>query len=261
VPNKDKNTDFAKLEDVLNEINQAMSKGLNGEVKVPSLFIVCEDYDVASGLAKRYSTVLDEAEYFSDRGRETYCNLVFPKENEKDEKLFFASPRRVAATRNRFYGTMSISLQEFDGSDLINSNSFKNLMTFIEDNTDNIQFVIYVKTSFSMKRQLFTSLSAITPFKLVYTSTSKDRIDVIRDEFNQRGYFCDDAVMNRVSSILDKIDAENELSVKALMSRIDYEMSISDGMNVIQDVVSKIEQEYSDTNISDGGIVMGFRPR
>ena len=259
--NMDKNTGCEKAEDVLNEINQALSKGLKGEVKVPSLFIVCEDYNAASDLAKRYSTVLDEAEYFSDRGRGTYCNLVFPKENEKDEKLFFASPRRVAVTRNRFYGTMSISLQEFDGSDLIKSNSFKNLMTFIEENSDNIQYVIHVKPGFSMKRQLFTSLSAIIPFKLIYASTNKDRSDAIRDEFNKRGYFCDDAVMASVNSILDKIDTLNGSSVKALMSRIDYEMSISDGMNVIQEVVSKIEHEYSDSNISDGGIMMGFRPR
>ncbi len=259
--NNDKNTGCERAEDILFEIKQVLSKGFAGEIRVPSLLVVCDAFSVASEIGREYSNILDQEGYFPGRGRETYCALVFPKDNEKDEKLFFASPRRIAAIRNRFYGTMVISLEEFDGSDLINSNSFKNLMTFIEDNTDNIQFVIYVKTSFSMKRQLFTSLSAITPFKLVYVSTSKDRIDVIRDEFNQRGYFCDDAVMNRVSSILDKIDAENELSVKALMSRIDYEMSISDGMNVIQDVVSKIEQEYSDTNISDGGIVMGFRPR
>jgi len=258
---KDKNTGGAKTEEVLNEITRVLSRGAKGEVKVPSLFIVCEDCNAASDLAKRYSTALDEAEYFPERGRGTFCDLVFPKENEKDEKLFFASSRRVAATRNRFYGTMGISLQEFEGSDLINSSSFKNLVTFIEDNANNIQYVVHVKPSFSMKRQLFASLSAITSFKLIYASTDKDRGDVIRAEFNRRGYICDDSVMTSINSILDQIEADNESSVNALMARIDYEMSISDGMNVIQEVVSMIEQEYSDSSISDGGIMMGFRPR
>ena len=72
---------------------------------------------------------------------------------------------------------------------------------------------------------------------------------------------CDDKVMTSINSILDQIEVDNESSVKALMARIDYEMSISDEMDVIQEVVSRIEQEYSDSSISDGGIMMGFRPR
>ncbi len=248
------------IDSVLDEITIALKNMTQEDIKIPSLFIVTEDFNLVSKYANRYSNILDESNYFPERGRGTFCELTFPKDNEKDEKLFYSSPRRVSATRNRFFGTMSISLQEYDGRDLMDSRSYRDLMSFIELNKDNIQYVIHVLPNFSMKRQLYSSLSAITPFKLINASLIEDRLGVIKEEFDQRGYYCDDAVLDSVNHIWDGIDPENVLSINALMSRIDYEMSLNDGINVIQDVIAKIEREYSDNVISDESIKMGFRP-
>jgi len=105
-----------------------------------------------------YREIVDAAERKVCSGEGTFIDLVFPKENEKAEQLFYASPKEVARIRNRFTGTMLISLEEFKGQDLMNSDSLERLMSFISENKINTHFLIRILPDFTAKNQLIARL-------------------------------------------------------------------------------------------------------
>ena len=74
---------------------------------------------------------------------------------------FYASPRRMASIRNRYYGTMLISLKEYTGTDLIKSESFARLLKFICENKNTVQFMIHILPDFSAKNQLLSKLREV----------------------------------------------------------------------------------------------------
>lgn len=114
-----------------------------------------------SSFGRVFSAIVDASAAQSVRGSSSFLELVFPKDNERDENMFFASPRMAASVRNRFYGTMLISFKEYCGQDLIESDSLKNLMGFMEDNKSNIRFVLHITPEFSAKSRLKAALQNI----------------------------------------------------------------------------------------------------
>lgn len=143
-----------------------------------------------SSYGRVFSAIVDSSLALKVRGTETFLELVFPKDNEKDEYLFFASPRRAAAIRNRFYGTMLISLKEYKGLDLINSESFKRLLEFISSNKGNIYFMFHILPDFSAKNQLIERLKEVTNVTEVTLDnpTSERGYTYVVSELERDGY-------------------------------------------------------------------------
>ena len=133
---------------------------------VPALVFVTDEERGFLSCGRVISTMVDMT--LAVKGSSTFISLVFPKDNESDEKRFFASPQELASTQNRFYGTMLISFEEFDGDDLIDSQSFRNLLAFIESNKRNIHFVFRVTPEFSETDRLVAELRRIINAEQVY---------------------------------------------------------------------------------------------
>lgn len=127
----------------------------------PVLVITADDDCGFSEYSKAYSEIVDAADANALMGSGTYLELTFPKDNEKDERLFYASPKQVARNRNDFPGTMPISLDEHSGEDLILSESFPRLINFIDDNKKKTHFIIKIRSDFSAKNQLIARLQEV----------------------------------------------------------------------------------------------------
>lgn len=126
-----------------------------------ALLVTAGDGCGVSSYGKVYSLIVDSSPCLKVRGSESFLELVFPKDSEKEERLFFASPRRIASIRNRFYGTMLISFREYSGKDLLCSDSFNRLLNFISENRNNIHFVFHVLPEFSAKKQLLLKMKDV----------------------------------------------------------------------------------------------------
>ena len=126
---------------------------------IPSVFLEGDKGVGSSGFAYAYERILATNHVYMVRGSKTFLELVFPKNgNEKDYQRFFQSPKMVASIQNQFYGVFAISFEEWDGKDLIESEPFKALLTFIDNNKNNIFFVFQVTSEFKAKEELRKTL-------------------------------------------------------------------------------------------------------
>lgn len=144
------------------------SKSKQVRESASTLLVIAGEGCGFSSYGRVYSAIVDASISQPIRGTSTFLELVFPKNNEADEKLFFASPRRKASIRNRFYGTMLISLKEYTGQDLIKSESFTHLLEFIELNKANIHFVFHILPGFDARNQLIVRLQDIVNITEVF---------------------------------------------------------------------------------------------
>lgn len=145
-----------KTKAVLEKI-EYVAKINKGSLKksIPSVFLEGDKGAGSSRFAYVYERILAINHVYMVRGSKTFLELVFPKNgNEKDYQRFFQSPKTVASIQNRFYGVFAISFEEWDGKDLIESEQFKALLTFIDNNRDNIFFVFQVTSGFKEKEEL-----------------------------------------------------------------------------------------------------------
>jgi len=127
---------------------------------IPSVFLEGDKGVGSSGFAYAYERILATNHVYMVRGSKTFLELVFPKNgNEKDYQRFFQSPKMVASIQNQFYGVFAISFEEWDGKDLIESEPFKALLTFIDNNKNNIFFVFQVTSEFKAKEELRKTLN------------------------------------------------------------------------------------------------------
>lgn len=126
---------------------------------IPSLFLVGDKGVGTSTYVRAYDEILSSNNVYLLRGNSTLIELVFPGigNTEKELERFFQSPTIVATQKNkqnRFYGTFAINLERWEGKDLIESDCFKSLLDFIDNNKDAIYFVFQVSESFEAKEEL-----------------------------------------------------------------------------------------------------------
>lgn len=149
-----------EAEQVLRMVNKlAHAKSEMVRASIPSLIVVAESGAGISSYGKGFAEIIDKSTVLQVKGRETFLELFFPKNNDEDEKLFFSSPQRASAIRNKFYGTFLISLEEYEGNDLLRSKSFSHLCEFIKENKENIFFIFHVRPEFNQRKQLISELS------------------------------------------------------------------------------------------------------
>lgn len=235
---------------------------------VPSVFLVAERGCGVSSLGKVYREIIDNSAFMGIRGSETYIELVFPKDNPLDENLFFSSPQRAASVRNRFYGTMLISFEEFDGQDLLRSESFKRLLHFVESNKENIYFVFHVLPEYSPKSQLvarlreFLNIVEITinrpDFKMAFSY-------VVSELLKKELIFTDESRSLFEEGVLDVIVNSNIFAgyktLDKLVCEIEYEMAYSEttGKVITKAIIEAMAEKYSnDIKATVAGTKIGF---
>lgn len=205
------------------------------------------------------------------KGSFTFLELVFPKDNEKDEMLFYASPRRMASIRNRYYGTMLISLKEYAGTDLIKSESFARLLKFICENKNTVQFMVHILPDFAAKNQLLSKLREVinvTEVSLQSPDLENSYMYIVTGLKKEGCELDEDALKTLKNEILPNLIIEKTYtgynSLNSLLSRLILEMTMSsenDEMllngNVIGDFMDRYKREAELSKKEMTGI--GFR--
>ena len=127
---------------------------------IPSVFLEGDKGTGSSGFAQVYERILASNHVYMVRGSQTFLELVFPRNGtEKDYQRFFQSPKTVASIQNQFYGVFAISFEEWEGKELLESEQFKALLTFVDNNKDNIFFVFQITKDFKAKDELRRTLN------------------------------------------------------------------------------------------------------
>lgn len=204
---------------------------------VPSLLVTAENLDECARFGRVYGRIIEQSPLLSIRGSRTYLELVFPKNHPQDEQKFFSSPQRAAGIRNRFYGTMLISLEEYSGMDLMKSDSFFRLLEFIEGNKKNIRFVFYIPSTFGAKEQLLTRLRKHIPVVEVVLKQPDENLayQYVNNELSELGFVMDESVSEQIKTVLlpawlSRTDFEGYSSLDTLVHRINCEaMMLSEG--------------------------------
>ena len=127
---------------------------------IPSVLLEGDKGTGGSEFSRVYERILAANYVFLVRGSNTFLELIFPRNgNEKDYQRFFRSPKIVASIQNQFYGVFAISFEEWEGDDLLESEHFKTLLTFIDNNKTNIFFVFQITREFEAKERLKSTLN------------------------------------------------------------------------------------------------------
>ena len=152
-----------QIKTFLRKVEDVASSG-NAKImgSVADIFIKSPACSELSKISHVYEDVISGYGVYPFRGVGTYLELAFPAGGtEQDYKEFFASPRRVAATQNRFSGVFLVSFEQWkSANDLIRDTNFKSLLKFIEANKNNISFVFHVTPEFRDAKDLLNELSS-----------------------------------------------------------------------------------------------------
>lgn len=221
--------------DVLKGIDKILnSKSSKIRESASALLVIAGEGCGFSSYGRVYSEIVDSSLALKVKGKETFIELVYPKDNERDERLFFASPRRMASIRNRYYGTMLISLKEYKGADLIKSDSFSRLLEFVSLNKGNIHFMFQILPDFSAKNQLVSRLQEVTNVTEVVLDnpTIDGGYTYVVSELKKHGYIIDDKALALLKDdILPGITSGKSYmgyrTLNALLERVHLEVAMS----------------------------------
>lgn len=218
-----------------------------------------------------YKEIIDSANDYLVKGAGTFVDLAFPKDNERDEQMFFSSPNIVARVRNKFCGTMLISLEEFKGQDLLNSDSFERLICYIKDNKTDIHFLIRILPGFTAKNQLIARLKDVT--NVMEVNLDKPDIemsyDYVLSELEARectvGKVAKTDLKNRVlKSVICSKTFSGYRSLNGLVDRLIYEAAFEmeeDRLVINKKILNKLmeslDEEINMTNTEP--VKIGFR--
>lgn len=238
----------------------------------PNLLVIAPEGSGLTTYAEVYSEILDSSENLKVRGRKTYIELTFPKDNEKDERRFFLSPVIAADYCNRFYGTMVVSLREFSGTDLIKSKSLVNLLEFVELNKNNIKFIFHILPEFSADKKLLSKLREITNVDLVELEKPNAELALLQliGELSDSGVSMSEEAINILRSELlpyfvNQDNYRGYKSLKLLIDRLYREMGMSNENEtnlllydyMVVDLMNDIRKENDERN--DNACCIGFR--
>lgn len=243
---------FLRTED---RILNSESSTIRGSSFAP--LIVAEEGCGLSIYAKAYSAIVDASLAQRICGTQTFIELGFPKNNEVDERRFFASARLAASIRNRFYGTMCISFDEYDGQDLITSESLEKLIDFVEENKANIHFIFHILPEFSAKNKLIAALQTvvdITEVHLEKPDADKGYTYVMR-ELGDLGYKFDEETQEYIKDTALPIVVSQKAyngykSLNSFVERLNLETvycgecdDITIDRTVVDRLLNKLDQE------------------
>ncbi len=219
--------------------------------------------------ARIFSAIVDSSPALSIRGTTTYLELVFPKDNPVDEKKFFASPGIAASIRNRFYGTFLISFSEYSGRDLIQSESLKKLIEFMEMNKDNIHFLFHITPEFAAKDQLISILRTIVSITEIRLDTPDTEIgfNYVMEQLDNRGIIInsDAAAYIKDTALPELVSGSTYAGYKSLdafVEKINYDsMLLSNAKDYainLSCIENYMKERQNDKKVGES-IAIGFR--
>ena len=231
-----------ETKEVLQKIEYA-AKANGGAFKksIPSVFLEGDKGTGSSVFAHVYERILTTNHVYMVRGSKTFLELVFPRNGkEQDYQRFFQSPKIVASVQNKFYGVFAISFEEWEGIDLIESEQFKSLLTFIDNNKGNIYFVFRVTRKFKAKEELRKVLN--------------NHINLIEAHL---GYIDHDMATDYILKLLENdgisfsVNGKEELKA-FLLKKLDMESENFAGYHSLEQIARSIQFELSAENMIDG---------
>ena len=235
--------------EVLISINKYIKESTVENGRLPALIISSEPGCGLSNFVDTLSEMIEDSGYFPKRGGKTSIELVFPKDNEEHEKLFYSSAKRIATTTNRFYGVMCVSLKEFQGKDLIMSNSLENLIEFIEANRVNIMFVFHVLPEFRAKEQLKRRLMDVVNVKelSIMKPSADESLDYLINKMKKKGQMinkkAEEILKEIVEFVVSKDDFGGYKTLNVILDQIEFELGIRGEKN-IETVMRQIKNSY-----------------
>ena len=246
--------------DVLKKIEKAAKNNRYSTSKsIPSIFLVGDIGVGRTEFACNYEKLLASNKVYTVRGTGTYVELVFPANgSERDYQRFFRSPGLVASIQNKFYGVFAISFEEWKGKELIESEVFNYLLTFIDNNRDNIYFVFMVTSDFLAREELRKILNNhINLAEVFIEKPSMSRAtDFIISSLNSDGISFDQSGKKALSTLLsNKLDMDSSSfsgyrSLTQISKSILFELSSEDvmgkeGLEVTEYMLHRIEDRIS----------------
>ena len=231
-----------ETKEVLQKIEYA-AKANGGAFKksIPSVFLEGDKGTGSSVFAHVYERILATNHVFMVRGSKTFLELVFPRYGkEQDYQRFFQSPKIVASVQNKFYGVFAISFEEWEGMDLIESEQFKALLSFVDNNKDNIFFVFQVTRDFKEKDKLRKVLN--------------NHINLVEAHL---GYIDHDMATDYILELLKddgiSFSANGKEELKAFLhKKVDMESENFAGYHSLEQIARSIQFELSAEDMIDG---------
>ena len=234
----------------------------------PAPLLVAGEGCGLTSYGRAFSEIINYSPYCIKAGSSNYLELVFPKDNEEDERLFFSSPVKAASTANRFYGTMIISFKEFSGNDLIKSESFERLIGFCRENKENIHFLFHIKPDFDEVDRLVLELQTVFPIMMIDLDKPDDEksFEYLKSEIEKREMRIDD---DAVEFLRDKVipfyisqnDFSGFNSLNNLLSRLTYEIFMtadSEECLITKNILGAVMEKMQNESAVDDDRKIGF---
>lgn len=250
-----------KTKKILNSDSEAVRKSVFATV------VITDDLYGLSYFGKKYSEIVSKSIDHISKGSTNYINLVFPNGSAENEALFFSSPSRSASTTNRFYGTMLISLAEYDGDDLINGESYRRLLEFCDMNRENIRFIFHVSSKFKAKDKLVSTLQEHFPVMEVILDKPgvNESFDYVVSEMKHKEISFDkeaEAFLKEqlIPAVISKKSFSGYQSLNVLMDRMVVESVSNDKSNyvVLSSSMRTLCNNISNTRDSNEHVRIGF---
>ena len=148
----------------------AKTKKSNIKQSMPSIFLTAEHGSGITSFGKTCAYILEKNRVFPVRGKNCFLELTFPGSNSEEIifRKFFSSSRTATSTQNRFYGAFLIHFDEYEnGRELVQSKGFEQLLSFIQENKDNIFFIFCFSDRFPGETMIYQELISNTNINLV----------------------------------------------------------------------------------------------
>lgn len=244
-----------EAEEVLRKIyHSASSENEKLKDAIPGIILISDTGVGVTNFCKAYDEILKMNHVYRLRGRETFLELYFPKyASEIDYSRFFQSPRIVASTKNKFYGTFVISYEDWEGMELLRDKWFKKLMQFEEENQSNIHFIHHIIPGFRAKEELIAELKQHMNYLVVnldYPSVKKS-YSYIDQNLKDAGVNISSDAKQKLLEWLDKKENEKRdyHTLNQVVKKLQFEVSQTkaekDNWVVSKQMVQKMEQEIA----------------
>lgn len=227
--------------------------------KAPLTLLISDSGCGVTSYSRVLAQIVDESHRIPENN--AFIDVIFPKDNEVAEMLMYASPKRVANSmnfKNTFNGTMVISLSEFRGRDLLESESFDRLIKFIDSNKS-IHFVIHILPGFQGKEELIRRIgSVVNHTEVELTKPGVDEsAEYFETELSVYKVQIDSKAKKYMKMIFQHVDGGYR-SIEMLIEKVLMKLAITDTHVISEDLIKQIIDEYKENNSKSEHIPIGF---
>ncbi|MBQ3545482.1 MAG: hypothetical protein IJA34_10950 [Lachnospiraceae bacterium] len=244
----------------------AVSNNDRLKTSVKDLFISSPSCKELSKIAKCYERIITTNKVYPIRGSKTYLELAYPAYAKYEDYMeFFASPRLVAATQDKYTGVFLISFEQWkSANEFIRDMAFDKLIKFIEDNKTNISFVFHVIPEFQNSEILYKELSKHTVSNPCYIEHSfpdmEHAIEFVEIQLKESGIAFTGAGKREMKKLVEnKINISSNgyrgySTLEKLVSNLQFELCASIGKSTTRDIKKQIVIDKEELKMIAGNI-------